>query len=133
MSRLPAVGVLLAVTALAWPASASSGTGPLSPYLDAGGNGRCPRYADLRVCSGQVPSFDGSKMDVDVTEPMGPPPRRARPLIVMVHGAGGPDATKREFESVTDAANGADRYDWNTHWFARHGYYVLTFTQRGYR
>jgi cephalosporin-C deacetylase-like acetyl esterase len=26
----------------------------------------------------------------------------------------------------------ADKYHWNNHWFAEHGYYVLTYTARGF-
>jgi len=95
-----------------------------------GADGRCPTYSHLEICSGEVPSFDGARIDVDVTLPAGPRPKRGYPLLVMVHGAAGVDGSKREFESVTDEANGGDRYRWNTNWFARHGFYVLTFSQR---
>ena len=33
---------------------------------------------------------------------------------------------------VTNAGDGGDKYDWNTHWFSQHGYYVLTYTPRGF-
>jgi dienelactone hydrolase len=126
--------------ALAWVAALTfAGASPavadagLRQYLNVRADGRCPRYAGREICSGEIPSFDGTKMDVDVTRPTGPRPRRGYPLVVMVHGAAGVDGSKREFESVVDAANGSERYRWNTNWFARHGFYVLTFTQRGYR
>jgi predicted acyl esterase len=88
----------------------------------------CAYYPDVKICSGQVPSFDGSPLDVDLTVPtqssVGP-----HPLIVLLHGFGN---NKREWESVSDAGDGADKYHWNNHWFAEHGYYVLTYTARGF-
>ncbi|HEX8073686.1 MAG TPA: hypothetical protein VF545_01770 [Thermoleophilaceae bacterium] len=125
-----AVLVVLLAAACAEPAAASGGA---SRYLNFDGRGHCPTYAGSEICSGQIPSFDGSTMDVDVTRARGPRPRRGYPLVVMVHGAAGVDGSKREFESVNDEASGAERYRWNSNWFARHGFYVLTFTQRGYR
>jgi dienelactone hydrolase len=112
---------------------------PVTAYLNIDSSGHCPLYGDLEVCTGQVPSFDGSKLDVDVTLPPGARLRRgsgtpdSHPLIVMVHGAGGTDKpNKYEFQSTDDVANGTDKYHWNSHWFATHGYYVVTPTQRGY-
>ena len=51
------------------------------------------------------------------------------PAVVMLHGFGN---NKREWESLTDRGDGGDKYNWNTHWFAKHGYYVLTYTPRGF-
>jgi hypothetical protein len=48
----------------------------------------------------------------------------------MLHGFGN---DKREWESLTDAGDGADKAQWNSHWYSRHGYYVLTYTARGFR
>src|SRR3954452_25366241 len=81
-----------------------------------------------RICSGEVPSFDGSKLDVDLTMPSGG--GRTHPLIVLLHGFGN---NKHEWESKTDEGDGADKYHWNNHWFAEHGYYVLAYTARGFR
>ncbi len=81
-----------------------------------------------RICSGEVKSFDGSPLDVDVTEP-GAGTGTGHPLIVLLHGFGN---NKHEWESTTDSGDGADKYDWNSHWFAGHGYYVLTYTARGF-
>lgn len=81
-----------------------------------------------RVCSGEVKSFDGSPLDVDVTLPSNGGAGR-HPLMVMFHGFGN---NKHEWESTTDAGDGADKYHWNSHWFAAHGYYVLTYTARGF-
>jgi hypothetical protein len=47
----------------------------------------------------------------------------------MLNGFGG---TKHEWESLTNTGDGGDKYNWNTHWFAQHGYYVLTYTPRGF-
>src|SRR3954454_21738638 len=117
LPMLLAAGSLLA---FAGPASATT--------LSDAFTGACPTYGDIQVCSGSVPSFDGSKLDVDLTLPTGGGGRH--PLIVMLHGFGN---NKREWESTTDAGDGADKYEWNSHWFARHGYYVLTYTARGFR
>src|SRR5436190_947064 len=73
------------------------------------------------VCSGEVKSFDSSPLDVDVTLPSNGGGRH--PLMVMFHGFGN---NKHEWESTTDEGDGADKYHWNSHWFAAHGYYVLT-------
>ena len=32
-----------------------------------------------------------------------------------------------------DQGDGADKYHWNNHWFAKHGYYVISYTARGFR
>jgi predicted acyl esterase len=93
----------------------------------------CPAYpaeGDLRICSAQVPSFDGAELDVDLTLPMNDQRRQRHPLIVMLHGLGG---NKRNWESVRDEGNGREKWHWNSHWFAKHGYYVLTYTARGHR
>src|SRR4051812_34988393 len=80
----------------------------------------CSPYGDQTICSGEVPSFDTSILDVDVTQPAdgtaGP-----HPLIVMLHGFGN---DKHEWESTNDGADNADKWHWNSHWFAEHGYYV---------
>ena len=81
------------------------------------------------MCSGSVPSFDRSKLDVDLTLPMHGTGTR-HPLVVMLHGFG---LNKREWESTTNEGDGADKYRWNSHWFAQHGYYVLTYTARGFK
>ena len=112
---------------------------PITAHLNVAPDGSCPTYGDLQICSGQVPSFDGAPLDVDLTLPpgaklrSGPPDGDHHPLMVAIHGAGGTDTNKYELQSTTDEANNADRWHWNSHWFAKHGYYVLTLTQRGYR
>ena len=54
---------------------------------------------------------------------------RSHPLIVMLHGFGN---DKHVWESTTDEGDGADTRNWNNRWFARHGYYVLSYTARGF-
>lgn len=86
----------------------------------------CASFGDTSVCSGTVPSFDGAPLDVDLTLPAG---GTDHPLIVMLHGFGN---DKHEWESTNDAADGADKSRWNSHWFATHGFYVLSYTARGF-
>ena len=123
--------VLLVVAGLTLPAS-----GALAATLPPSFTPSCPTenpdgesYGGVRICSGSVPSFDGSKMDVDLTQPMHGGGER-HPLIVMLHGFGN---DKHEWESTTDEGDGADKYHWNNRWLAKHGYYVLTYTARGFR
>ena len=111
------VAALFAALALAAPAAAQS-----DPFGD------CPAYGDQRICTAQVPSFDGAPLDVDLTLPEGG--GGSHPLIVLLHGFGN---DKREWESVDDRGDGADKLRWNSHWFARHGFYVLSYTARGFR
>jgi hypothetical protein len=85
-------------------------------------------YGGVRICSGEVPSFDGATLDVDVTQPQ-QNTGSTHPLMIMLHGFGN---NKHEWESTTDAGDGADKYHWNNKWFAEHGYYVLTYTARGF-
>ena len=108
---------LAAVLALAAPAAGQS-----APFDD------CPAYGDQRICTAQVPSFDGTSLDVDLTLPEGG--GNSHPLIVLLHGFGN---DKREWESLDDRGDGADKLRWNSHWFARHGFYVLAYTARGFR
>ena len=87
----------------------------------------CGPYGGPTICSGEVPSFDGSILDVDVTRPT--KAGGTHPLIVMLHGFGN---DKHEWESTDDIGDNADKWHWNSHWFATHGYYVLTYTARGF-
>src|SRR4051794_30193941 len=118
---LAVAGVIAIAPALAPTASAAA----LDPNYF---NSSCPTYGGQQICSGEVPSFDGMKLDVDLTLPE--QDSGSHPLIVMLHGFGN---NKHEWESTTDAGDGADKNQWNSHWFARHGYYVLTYTARGFR
>lgn len=113
----------LAAMSVAAPARAASTPDPA--VLTAG----CAPYpGGTTVCSSEVASFDGTPLDVDVTLPM-PGTGPSHPLMVLIHGFGN---NKHEWESTSDTGDGADKYDWNSHWFAEHGYYVLTYTARGF-
>jgi len=110
-------------------APAASAATPITDYFNRDASGQCPTYGGQEICSGEVPSFDNSKLDVDLTLPQtgGNAPH---PLIVMLHGFGN---NKHEWESTTAEGDGADKHHWNSDWFAQHGYYVLTYTARGFR
>src|SRR5215207_6612836 len=107
---------LIAALAIATPAAAQS-------RFDG-----CPAYGDQRICTAQVPSFDGTPLDVDLTLPEDG--GGSHPLIVLLHGFGN---DKREWQSLDDRGDGADKLRWNSHCFASHGFYVLTYTARGFR
>ncbi|MEO8899498.1 MAG: hypothetical protein ABI352_02630 [Candidatus Dormibacter sp.] len=88
----------------------------------------CALYGGVSICSGEIASFDGAPLDVDVTKPA--TGGGTHPLILLFHGFGN---NKHEWESTTDAGDNADKWHWNNHWFAKHGYYVVTYTARGFR
>lgn len=121
---------LLACAALLLAPAAGASAATLPPEFTQS----CPTesaegsYGGVRICSGVVPSFDGSKLDVDVTQPM-PGTGSRHPLIVMLHGFGG---DKHDWESTTDEGDGADSWRWNNRWFAKQGYYVINYTARGF-
>ncbi|MBW3561885.1 MAG: hypothetical protein KY437_05245 [Actinobacteria bacterium] len=125
--HLLAAVVALACVAFVNPAAttvATPGSDPIETFLND-----CPRYdEEQRICTGQVPSFDGAQLDVDLTLPMRDS-RGPQPLIVMLHGFGN---DKHEWQSLDDEGDGRDKWHWNSHWFARHGFYVLTYTARGF-
>ena len=124
---------MLVLAAVVLPASSASATPPTT--LPPSFTPSCPTespdgsYGGPRICSGTVLSFDQAKLDVDLTQPMHDT-GTSHPLIVMLHGFGN---DKHEWESTSDEGDGADKYHWNNHWFAQHGYYVLTYTARGFR
>jgi hypothetical protein len=100
---------------------------PVGASTTVPGFNDCPAYGDLHICSGEVPSFDGTLLDTDLTLPM--TAGDLHPLAIMLHGFGN---NKHEWESVDDQGDNADKWHWNNHWFAEHGYYVLTYTARGF-
>jgi predicted acyl esterase len=125
-------GLVLALAVactLGFTSSSAAAPQPITSFFNQDASGSCPRYGDQEICSGQVPSFDGSKLDVDLTKPASGT-GTSHPLMLMFHGFGN---NKHEWESLTDEGDGADKYHWNSHWFAKHGYYVLTYTARGFR
>ena len=103
------------------PGSGSASASPL-------GLGCAPYPGGQTICSGAVASWDGSPLDVDVTQPA--TAGTTHPLLLMLHGFGN---NKHEWESTSDTGDGADKWHWNSHWFAEHGYYVVTYTARGFR
>lgn len=105
-----------APTAAACPAGLS-----VSAQLDPAG-GR-----PVTVCSGLLPSFDGTPLSTSVSIPDGR--HGPLPLVVMLHGWGN---SKANFMSTTLAGNGTYSYDWNNAWFASQGYAVLNYTARGF-
>ena len=119
-----ATAALMLSTGSAWAAELPDAFTPVCPTENPGGES----YGGVRICSGDVPSFDQAKMDVDLTQPMQNTGTR-HPLIIMLHGFGN---DKHEWESTNDEGDGADKYHWNNHWFAKHGYYVLAYTARGF-
>jgi dienelactone hydrolase len=79
------------------------------------------------MCSGEVASFDGTGLDVDLTLPAsGTAPY---PTIVMMHGWGN---NKHEWEASSADGDGGDKYHWNNVWFASRGIATLTYTARGF-
>jgi len=120
---LPALALAFGTLAVA-PAGAAA-PGPAGLPLPT-----CATYGGVPICSGEVPSFDGTPLDVDLSLPTAAAPGGGRhPLIVLLHGFGN---DKHEWESVTDEADGGDKWHWNSHWFSSHGYYVLAATARGF-
>ncbi|MBC9725262.1 CocE/NonD family hydrolase C-terminal non-catalytic domain-containing protein [Streptomyces sp. TRM68367] len=79
------------------------------------------------VCSGRVPSFDGTPLDVDVSLPDGA--SGPLPLMAMLGGWG---SSKTAFESTGPEGNGQNTWHWNNAWFASQGYAVLNYTARGF-
>jgi len=123
MKLFPAAGAVIALLLFATPASAEPS---IADFFN-----NCPTYdeqAKQRICSGQVPSFDGMQVDVDLTLPFQDQPGE-QPLIVMMNGFSN---DKHEWQSTNDEGDSADKYHWNSHWFAKRGFYVLTYTPRGF-
>ena len=125
MRRL-AVAFLVAVLAAALTVVIGSGVTSTAAASSPLGLS-CAAYGGPTICSGEVPSFDGSALDVDVTRPT--TGTGTHPLIVMLHGFGN---DKHEWESTNDVGDNADKWHWNSHWFATHGYYVVSYTARGF-
>ena len=130
MRRLLVAGAagLLAPILLLLPSPVTAAASPACPApLSAAATISPPGGVTFLLCSGRVPSFDGTPLDVDVSIPTtahGP-----LPLMVMMHGWGN---SKTEWESTTLEGDNADKWHWNNAWFAAHGYAVLTYTARGF-
>jgi poly(3-hydroxybutyrate) depolymerase len=81
--------LVLVVALAALPAASASATTLPAPFAPP-----CPAdspdgdsYGGVHICSGSVPSFDGAKLDVDLTQPA-QGTGTSHPLIVMLHGFG---------------------------------------------
>ncbi len=88
---------MVAIALMLGPASAGATTLPSAftsscPTASSSGTS----YGGVAICSGEVPSFDGTTLDVDVTQPA-TEHGLAHPLIVMLHGFGN---DKHEWEST---------------------------------
>lgn len=101
-------------------AACPAGTSQSAHLTPAGG-------VAFTVCTGMLPSFDGTPLDADVSIP--DTATGALPLVVMMHGWGN---SKTDFEATTLAGNGSNTYDWNNAWFTAQGYAVLNYTARGF-
>jgi dienelactone hydrolase len=125
-SFLGATAVLLAapVAVAAVQASADSTSSPLGLSCAAQQSSDGISYT---MCSGEVPSFDGTGLDVDLTLPAGG--TAPYPTIVMMHGWGN---NKHEWEATSADGDGGDKYHWNNVWFASRGIATLTYTARGF-
>jgi hypothetical protein len=115
----------LTVTAGTGPADAGTAACPLgmsgtAEPAPAGGTA-------YTLCTGMVPSFDGTPLDTDLTIPAGA--SGPLPLMVMLHGWGN---SKTDFEATSLAGNGTNTWHWNNVWFAAHGFAVLNYTARGF-
>src|SRR5690242_3477482 len=99
LPRLAAVLALLVALLPATPLAAAP-TAPLALPATA----TCGTYGGIKVCSGEVPSFDGTPLDVDLSFPSSGT-GTTHPLMVLLHGFGN---DKHEWESTTDAADNGD-------------------------
>src|SRR5690348_7892931 len=90
---------VIAATALliaGLPVSTASAVQPALTALD-----QCTTYSGLQICSGEVPTFDGSLLDVDLTLPASGG-GQLHPLMVLLHRFGN---DKHEWESTNDDAD----------------------------
>jgi hypothetical protein len=136
--RRPLLLALLGATLAAAPAQAQDAPPPTTPAEPAalaaacaapGAGFRSYDGGETETCTARVRSFDGAPLDVDITRDAQATVGRSHKLIAMLHGFGG---DKREYESTTDEGDGGEAFHYNTHWFAEHGYYVITYTARGF-
>ncbi len=120
-----AAGLALAA---AGPARAAAATAAACPLGMTGTAEPAPAGGTAyTLCTGVVPSFDGTPLDTDLTVPAGA--SGPLPLMVMLHGWGN---SKTDFEATSLDGNGTNSWHWNNVWFAAHGFAVLTYTARGF-
>ena len=126
--------MILVVLLLGWPgapAAGRRGLGQRGALEELGLACAAVRSSDgvsYTRCSGQVPSFDGVRLDTDVSLPS----RRRQPVptILMLHGWAG---SKRDWQAATkDGGGSARKQRWNNVWFVSKGYAVVNYTARGF-
>ena len=110
----PLTALLLAATALL-AAAAPASAAPLGLT--------CAAQQGVEFCQGQVPSWDGTPLDVNVTLPSAAPAQA--PLIILSHGWGGSKYPLTDPEDAGGVSNSS--LPW-----ARRGYAVLSITARGF-
>lgn len=126
LAALAAMVAVVTVVTIGAPRPAAAATScPLR--LTATANVSPAGGGSYTVCSGRLPSFDGTPLDADVSIPDGA--KGPLPLIVMLGGWG---SSKTAFEATTWAGNGTNTWDWNNAWFTSHGFAVLNYTARGF-
>jgi hypothetical protein len=79
-----------------------------------------------------VPGADAQgnvALDVDVSIPTIPAPKRGYPLLVMMHGFGG---SKTDLQASGFDQSG-ERWHYSNAWYASRGYVVVNYTARGHR
>lgn len=83
------------------------------------------------LCDGQVASFDGIPLDVQIAIPAGA--TLPSPAAIFIHGYGG---NKFEWLNAAMTKTNEDqdvaKYHWNGVWFLSKGYAVVTYTVRGF-
>ena len=149
VSQLLGAATLTAALFGAFPATRSEAAAPACPKLggtqltqsqsftSAGGN-------LVVVCSGRVPTFDGTPLHVDVSLPSvayipsGASTPTRSPLVTFLSGWSNDVC---QFESTSFAGAGVAGcsdyignagYNWNNAWFASHGFVTLDYTPRGW-
>src|SRR4051794_19076374 len=117
--------VVLAPGTVAAVSGAHAVAGPLGLQCTPATSDDGVRY---QMCSGEVPSFDGTGLDVDLTRPASG--TQPYPTVLMVHGWSN---DKDEWEPSTKEGDGGDKSHWNNVWFASQGYATLPSTARGFK
>lgn len=124
---LAALATAAAMTAAGMPSAAAAQAASCPLGMAGTAQPAPPGGVAYTLCSGVVPSFDGTPLDTDLTLPAGT--SGALPLIVMLHGWGN---SKTDFEATSLDGNGTNTWHWNNAWFAAHGFAVLTYSARGF-
>src|SRR5712691_4789412 len=127
--RSSAVAVLLCLIAslIALPNGAVAAPNPCPLGLTVSSTQDPPGGVKFVICSGRIPSFDGTPLDADLSLPVHQ--SKPMPLMVMLHGWGN---DKTEWERSTLKGDGRDKYHWNNAWFVSQGFDVLTYSAHGF-